>query len=93
MTLISPFVGRIFDWYVKSTGQKTFAPNEDPGKSHDLLVMSHDLLVMWCPGVMSVAKIYNYYKKFGYKTVVMGASFRNTAQITALAGCDNLTIS
>lgn len=74
VTLISPFVGRIFDWYVKSTGQKTFAPNEDPG-------------------VMSVAKIYNYYKKFGYKTVVMGASFRNTAQITALAGCDNLTIS
>ncbi|CAI8045816.1 Transaldolase [Geodia barretti] len=74
VTLISPFVGRIFDWYVKSTGQKSYAPQEDPG-------------------VKSVAKIYNYYKKFGYKTIVMGASFRNTDQITALAGCDNLTIS
>jgi transaldolase len=74
VTLISPFVGRIFDWYVKSTGQKNYAPHEDPG-------------------VKSVAKIYNYYKKFGYKTIVMGASFRNSDQITALAGCDNLTIS
>eukprot|EP00112_Aurelia_sp_Birch-Aquarium-sp1_P024574 Seg783.5 transcript_id=Seg783.5/GoldUCD/mRNA.D3Y31 product=Transaldolase protein_id=Seg783.5/GoldUCD/D3Y31 len=74
ITLISPFVGRIYDWYVKSTGQKTFTPTEDPG-------------------VKSVTAIYNYYKKFGYKTIVMGASFRNTQQILALAGCDNLTIS
>merc|ERR1711973_202672 len=62
VTLISPFVGRIFDWYVAKTGQKTFEPSEDPG-------------------VQSVTKIYNYYKKYGYKTVVMGASFRNTDQI------------
>jgi len=74
VNLISPFVGRIYDWYVKNTGQKTFAPKEDPG-------------------VVSVTKIYNYYKKFGYKTIVMGASFRNVDQIKALAGCDNLTIS
>jgi len=74
VNLISPFVGRIYDWYVKNTGQKTFEPKEDPG-------------------VKSVTKIYNYYKKFGYKTIVMGASFRNTDQIKALAGCDNLTIS
>jgi len=74
VNLISPFVGRIYDWFVKNTGQKTFEPKEDPG-------------------VKSVAKIYNYYKKFGYKTIVMGASFRNTDQIKALAGCDNLTIS
>jgi len=74
VNLISPFVGRIYDWYVKNTGQKTFEPKEDPG-------------------VISVTKIYNYYKKFGYKTIVMGASFRNTDQIKALAGCDNLTIS
>lgn len=74
VTLISPFVGRIFDWYVKATGQKTFAPQDDPG-------------------VKSVTAIYNYYKKFGYKTIVMGASFRNAQQILALAGCDNLTIS
>jgi len=74
VNLISPFVGRIFDWYVKSTGQKTFEPKEDPG-------------------VKSVTKIYNYYKKYGYKTIVMGASFRNVGQIKALAGCDNLTIS
>lgn len=74
INLISPFVGRIFDWYVKNTGQKVYKPKEDPG-------------------VKSVTKIYNYYKKFGYKTIVMGASFRNTDQITALAGCDNLTIS
>jgi len=73
-TLISPFVGRIFDWYVKNTSQKTFKPLEDPG-------------------VVSVTKIYKYYKKFGYKTVVMGASFRNSGQIKALAGCDLLTIS
>jgi len=74
VNLISPFVGRIFDWYVKNTGQKTFEPKEDPG-------------------VVSVTKIYNYYKKYGYKTIVMGASFRNVGQIKALAGCDNLTIS
>ena len=74
VTLISPFVGRIYDWYVKSTGQKDYAMLEDPG-------------------VKSVTKIYNYYKRYGYKTVVMGASFRNTNQIKALAGCDLLTIS
>ncbi len=74
VTLISPFVGRIFDWYVKNTDKKVYAPEEDPG-------------------VVSVGKIFNYYKKFGYKTIVMGASFRNTGQILALAGCDNLTIS
>ena len=74
VTLISPFVGRIFDWYVKNTGQKEYDLLEDPG-------------------VKSVTKIYNYYKRYGYKTVVMGASFRNTKQIKALAGCDLLTIS
>merc|ERR1711899_51277 len=74
VTLISPFVGRILDWYVANGDQKTFAPKEDPG-------------------VVSVTKIYNYYKKFGYKTVVMGASFRNTGEGLALAGCDLLTIS
>lgn len=74
VTLISPFVGRIFDWYVKNTDKKVYAPDEDPG-------------------VKSVTSIFNYYKKFGYKTIVMGASFRNTGQILALAGCDNLTIS
>jgi len=74
VTLISPFVGRILDWYVANTEHKTFEPNDDPG-------------------VKSVTQIYNYYKKFGYKTVVMGASFRNTGEITALAGCDLLTIS
>lgn len=74
VTLISPFVGRILDWYVANTNDKSFEPEKDPG-------------------VVSVTKIYNYYKKFGYKTVVMGASFRNTGEITALAGCDLLTIS
>ncbi|XP_039294971.1 probable transaldolase isoform X2 [Nilaparvata lugens] len=74
VTLISPFVGRILDWYVANTSQKSFEPFDDPG-------------------VQSVTKIYNYYKKFGYKTVVMGASFRNTGEIRALAGCDLLTIS
>merc|ERR1712212_227736 len=74
VTLISPFVGRILDWYVANGDQKTFAPKEDPG-------------------VISVTKIYNYYKKFGYKTVVMGASFRNTGEVLGLAGCDLLTIS
>lgn len=74
VTLISPFVGRILDWYVANTDTKQYAPNEDPG-------------------VVSVTKIYNYYKKFDYKTVVMGASFRNTGEVIALAGCDLLTIS
>merc|ERR1712223_640717 len=74
VTLISPFVGRILDWYVANGGQKVYAAKEDPG-------------------VVSVTKTYNYYKKFGYKTVVMGASFRNTGEVTALAGCDLLTIS
>lgn len=73
ITLISPFVGRILDFYKKSTG-KDFVGAEDPG-------------------VQSVQKIYNYYKKFDYKTVVMGASFRNTGEIVELAGCDLLTIS
>lgn len=73
-TLISPFVGRIFDWFVNHGDTKTFEPLEDPG-------------------VMSVTKIYNYYKKVGFKTVVMGASFRNVGQILGLAGCDLLTIS
>ena len=73
-TLISPFVGRIMDWYKKDMGVEGFAPTEDPG-------------------VVSVTSIYNYYKKFGYNTIVMGASFRNTDEITELAGCDRLTIS
>ena len=71
--LISPFVGRILDWYKASEG-KDFAPEEDPG-------------------VKSVKEIYTYYKKFGYETEVMGASFRNTGEIVQLAGCDLLTIS
>ena len=71
--LISPFVGRILDWYKKSTG-KSYSAAEDPG-------------------VISVTEIYNYYKKFGYATEVMGASFRNIGEITELAGCDLLTIS
>jgi transaldolase len=71
--LISPFVGRILDWYVKSTGQ-TYTSETDPG-------------------VESVREIYNYYKVHGIQTVVMGASFRNTGEIEALAGCDRLTIS
>lgn len=74
VTLISPFVGRILDWYKKETGRDSYPPAEDPG-------------------VQSVTKIYNYYKKFGYKTEVMGASFRNIDEITELAGCDLLTIS
>src|ERR1700761_638372 len=72
-TLISPFVGRILDWYKKDTG-KDYKGAEDPG-------------------VESVTTIYNYYKKFGYKTVVMGASFRNIGEIEELAGCDLLTIA
>lgn len=75
VTLISPFVGRIYDWYVAKTGVKVY---EDPTKD---------------PGVQSVTRIYNYYKKHGYKTVVMGASFRNVSEIKALVGCDLLTIS
>jgi transaldolase len=71
--LISPFVGRILDWYKASTG-KTYVSHEDPG-------------------VESVQNIFNYYKKFGYKTIVMGASFRNVGEITELSGCDYLTIS
>jgi len=74
VTLVSPFVGRILDWYLKSTGKTAYAPPEDPG-------------------VMSVTKVYNYYKRHGYKTEVMGASFRNLAEITELAGCDLLTIA
>lgn len=77
--------------YVKNTDQKTFEPTEDPGKLKILLVVI--IAVVLYVGVQSVTKIYNYYKKFGYKTVVMGASFRNTGQILALAGCDDLTIS
>jgi transaldolase len=71
--LISPFVGRILDWYKAKTG-KTYSKEEDPG-------------------VASVKSIFNYYKKFGYKTIVMGASFRSVGEITELAGCDYLTIS
>ncbi|KAI9695868.1 MAG: sedoheptulose-7-phosphate:D-glyceraldehyde-3- phosphate transaldolase [Candelina mexicana] len=71
--LISPFVGRILDWY-KAAHKKDYKPEEDPG-------------------VKSVQSIFNYYKKYGYKTVVMGASFRNVGEITELAGCDYLTIS
>jgi transaldolase len=73
VTLVSPFVGRIFDWYRKRDGVD-YAPDDDPG-------------------VKSVRRIYGYFKKFGYPTEVMGASFRNTGQVLALAGCDLLTIS
>ena len=72
-TLISPFVGRILDWYKKDTGKDYHGADD--------------------PGVQSVTRIYNYFKKFGYKTVVMGASFRNIGEICELAGCDLLTIS
>lgn len=71
--LISPFVGRILDWY-KANTKKEYAKEEDPG-------------------VKSVQQIFNYYKKFGYETIVMGASFRNIGEITELAGCDYLTIA
>lgn len=71
--LISPFVGRILDWY-KTAEKKEYAPAEDPG-------------------VISVTNIYNYYKQYGYQTVVMGASFRNVGEITEIAGCDRLTIA
>lgn len=72
--LISPFVGRILDWYKKEQGVTEIAAHEDPG-------------------VLSVKKIFNYYKKFGYKTQVMGASFRNIGEIVELAGCELLTIA
>jgi transaldolase len=74
VTLISPFVGRILDWYKKSTGKTEYPAPEDPG-------------------VVSVTHIYNYFKRFGHKTEVMGASFRNLGEITELAGCDLLTIA
>jgi len=74
VTLISPFVGRILDWYKSETGKESYSGNEDPG-------------------VISVSKIYNYYKTHNYKTEVMGASFRNVDEILELAGCDLLTIS
>ncbi len=74
ITLISPFVGRILDWYKKDTGRDSYEASEDPG-------------------VVSVTAVYNYYKKSGYKTEVMGASFRNLGEITELAGNDLLTIS
>ncbi len=72
--LISPFVGRILDWYKANTDTSDYAANEDPG-------------------VLSVTSIYDYYKQHGYKTIVMGASFRNIGEITELAGCDRLTIA
>lgn len=74
VTLISPFVGRILDWYKKDRGVSDIPAQDDPG-------------------VLSVTEIYNYYKKFGYQTIVMGASFRNIGEIIELAGCDALTIS
>jgi transaldolase len=73
-TLISPFVGRILDWYKNAQNVAGYPADEDPG-------------------VLSVTRIYNYFKRHGYKTVVMGASFRNAEEILALAGCDLLTIS
>ncbi len=73
-TLISPFVGRILDWYKKSTGKSSYEPQEDPG-------------------VQSVTRIFNYFKRYDHKTQVMGASFRNLGEITELAGCDLLTIA
>lgn len=74
VTLISPFVGRILDWFVQNTNDKSYEPLEDPG-------------------ARSVTSIFNYYKKFDYKTQIMAASFRNTGHIKALAGCDLFTIS
>ena len=74
VTLISPFVGRIHDWYCKERGVKSIPPTDDPG-------------------VHSVTQIYHYFKKFDYRTEIMGASFRNIGEITELAGCDLLTIS
>jgi transaldolase len=72
--LISPFVGRILDWFKKAEGKDSYAPELDPG-------------------VVSVTRIYKYYKTYGYATIVMGASFRNVQEITELAGCDRLTIA
>jgi len=74
VTLVSPFVGRIYDYYLKARGVKDISPEQDPG-------------------VQSVVRIYNHYKKFDYKTQVMGASFRKIEQVMLLAGCDLLTIS
>lgn len=74
ITLISPFVGRILDWYKKTTGRASYEPHEDPG-------------------VVSVTRIYEYFKRHGHATEVMGASFRNAGEITELAGCDLLTIA
>jgi len=74
VTLISPFVGRILDWFKKTTGRDSYPGPQDPG-------------------VLSVSRIFNYYKTYGYRTEVMGASFRNTDQIIELAGCDLLTIA
>eukprot|EP01123_Difflugia_compressa_P004449 TRINITY_DN15868_c0_g1_i1.p1 TRINITY_DN15868_c0_g1~~TRINITY_DN15868_c0_g1_i1.p1 ORF type:complete len:352 (-),score=70.16 TRINITY_DN15868_c0_g1_i1:49-1026(-) len=74
VTLISPFVGRILDFWKKEKGVSCYAPHQDPG-------------------VVSVTQIYNYYKKYGYKTIVMGASFRNKEEIVELSGCDFLTIA
>jgi transaldolase len=74
VTLVSPFVGRILDWYKKSTGRASYEPHDDPG-------------------VQSVTRVYNYFKRFGHKTEVMGASFRNVGEIIELAGCDLLTIA
>ena len=74
VTLISPFVGRIYDWYVKDRGVKNIEASDDPG-------------------VHSVRRIYNYFKKYGFRTEIMGASFRNIGQIIELAGCDLLTIA
>ena len=72
--LVSPFVGRILDWHLASSGRDSFPAEQDPG-------------------VLSVSRIYNYYKASGFNTVIMGASFRNTGEIEMLAGCDRLTIS
>jgi transaldolase len=74
ITLISPFVGRILDWYKKAEGVDHYPGAKDPG-------------------VISVSRIYQYFKTYNYKTIVMGASFRNTEEIECLAGCDKLTIS
>jgi transaldolase len=74
VTLISPFVGRVYDWHRKTHGGAEISPDQDPGFA-------------------SVTRIYNYYRKYGYKTEFMGASFRNVNQIVRLAGCDLLTIS
>lgn len=74
VTLISPFVGRVLDWYKKDTGRDSYPPQEDPG-------------------VLLVTTIYNFFKRFDYKTEIMGASFRNIGEIIELAGCDLLTIA